>query len=304
LNGAYDQLADAEDNLTKSEAELRRLIGNGVVGKDFDNAIGKTKAAAAELERAQAAVGHARATMIQLRKKATKDRLPVANQKESTIDKEVPIYAPPTNVDLELSVAQILEQDAKIDVRTAENDSANWEVKIDRLKKLVADGSVAKVVLDEAIADRQVASAKLTQARARLQRAQAALNQLNRVGKHTARDAESAANRNEVPLKVAEAHLERLKKLNTIGAAADAEVDRARTIVADLRIIGELRTIVEMREKEIERARHLLPAKLITDEDFKKAADALDAAKRRLAEAKLVTENELRNLVDALDAAK
>jgi RNA polymerase sigma factor (sigma-70 family) len=304
LNAAYDQLAAAEDNLVKSEAELRRLIGNGVVGKEFDIALGKTKDAGTELERAQAAVDRARAKKIELHEKATKDRLPMANHKESTIGTETPVNARPKNVDLELPVAQILEQDAKIDVRTAENDLANWEIKIDRLKKQFAEGFVAKPMLDEAIADRQVADAKLRQARARLQRAQATLNQLNQSGTRAPRSSEPGADRKEEPVKDAEARLERLTKLNAIGAASDVEVDRARIIAAEVRIIGELRTIVFMREKNMERARHLLPANLITNQDFQKAGDALDAAKRRLAEAKLVTENELRNLVDALDAAK
>jgi RNA polymerase sigma factor (sigma-70 family) len=82
----------------------------------------------------------------------------------------------------------------------------------------------------------------------------------------------------------AEAKLERLMKLKAGGAASDAEIEEARIAVANARIAYALRTIVDTRQKAMDRAQRLREANVITADELKKAADALEAAKRRQAE--------------------
>jgi hypothetical protein len=98
------------------------------------------------------------------------------------------------------------------------------------------------------------------------------------------KDLASPAKKKELSVVEAEAQLERLLKVQALGAVAEADVDQARIAVAEARVARELRAIVELRQKEVDRARKLLDAKVITTEEHKKAVDALDAAKRRVAE--------------------
>ncbi len=302
INAAENHLAEREIKVD----QLKKLVAKGFVAKAvLDQAIADAKVATDTVNLSKARLKRAEANVEQARKRASEAPAPAANENEPLPAPRTVKETPPKWYDVELFAAQLLERDARIDVRNAETDFfTNLQTKVDRLKKLVADGTtVAQPSLDEAVADMRVAGARLRQAKARLQRAQATLNQLNQFRPQEAKDP-AAANRKDISFKDAEAHLERLEKLKASGAVAEAEVDRARIVVAEARIVAELRTVVQLRQKEIDRARQLLSEKLIAEENFKTTAEALDSAKRRLSEAKLIMEDELRKVVDALDAAK
>jgi multidrug resistance efflux pump len=164
------------------------------------------------------------------------------------------------------------------DLAVAEAKLTARQLKIARFEKLAADRAIETSVLEEAIAEMKVAVAEVKQAQAALASAQANLNQARK------QEPAAKADRKEVALADAETQLERMLKLQAVGAVSEADVDQARIVMAEARIVRELRTIVGLRQKEVDRAKKLLETKAITAEDHQKALDALEAAKRRLAE--------------------
>ncbi len=168
---------------------------------------------------------------------------------------------------------------AKKAVEKADETLQLKKTQLARLKQIDKDKVVSQKEMDSAKANVELASAQLARAEAIL------------VVGSTSRDkvlhvSENQANVSDPAVIEAEAKLERLMKLKANGAVAEAEIEAAQISLAEARIAFELRSIVDLRQKAFDRAKRLREANVITQDELKKALDALEAAKHRQTERK------------------
>jgi RNA polymerase sigma factor (sigma-70 family) len=240
-------------------ARLEKLVANNLVSKEeLLKARADVEVATAELNRAKAAVERAKAVVDRAQKG---------------------VAAPPTDA----RVAEAEYQQAAADLQKSEAQLRLRQAESARIQKLVAEKAVDSAIADKARADLEVATAEVKRAQAAVERAKVMLDRAQRAAPYV--DPPLVKRKApEGPVADAETKLERLNRLRELGEVSEAEVDRARLAVAEARIVAELRGIVDIRERAANRAAKQREAGLISQDDYKRAVDALDAAKRRLAE--------------------
>jgi RNA polymerase sigma factor (sigma-70 family) len=177
---------------------------------------------------------------------------------------------------------------AAADLRQCKADAKAVEAKLQeklketaRLKRLREAGAVDRRTYEKAEGEAELALAEVKQAQAAVERARVVVNLMNKALLSDAPSKEMPSQ--DAAVTEAQAKWKRLKQQRANGDVADADVDKARIALSEARIASELRSLVEARQKELERAKKLLEVKAITPEELQQVAAALAAAERQAA---------------------
>jgi RNA polymerase sigma factor (sigma-70 family) len=229
----------------------------------------------AQLAKTKAAIDQIRARLARARaiRAAATEAEPEA--KQPAAERQVDLA-----VRTKILLAEIEVQQREADLRLAEAKLQLKKAELARFKALRDANAITPDVVAKAEGELRIAEAEVIKAQAALSGANILLAQAQALV-DAPRD-KKKANADIAAVAAAEAALNRAMQMQTIGSASDFEVDAARIALANARIEFELRTIVDLQQKEFDRAKKLLELKAISTADYEKARVALDAAKKRL----------------------